>query len=159
MARPSVYDEQIAPYLKQIATLRENGFSHEDIAKALKVNERTYYRHKAQIEEFCQSIKNGDEELVKQGKISLLKLMTGYEKKKVVKQYRYENGKKVLVGETETIEQVGPEPSSVYFGLVNKSNGEFKHKQEVVIDDSNDEIAPSFYEALREKYETNTKPQ
>ena len=54
--------------------------------------------------------------------------MTGYTKRRVVKKFKYINGEKVLDSEDETIEEVGPEPSSVYFGLVNKSGGEFKHR-------------------------------
>lgn len=148
--RPSVYDTKIEPNLKYISILRESGVSHETIASVIGIGRSTYFKHLKNIDEFVDSIKNGDEELVKTGKMSLLKLMTGYTKRRVVKKFKYINGEKVLDSEDETIEEVGPEPSSVYFGLVNKSGGEFKHRQEVTINDDNDDVVPSFMEVLKD---------
>jgi len=129
--RPSVYNTKIEPHLKEIAILREHGVSDRDIANMLKIAYSTYRLHRDAIDEFSAHIKMGDESLVRQGKLSLLKMMTGYTKTKITKKYKYEDGIKVLVEENEIIEEVGPEPSSVFFGLVNKSNGEFQHRQEV----------------------------
>lgn len=131
VGRPSVYDKRIQPNLKSIAILKENGMSHDDIAKVMGIGRSTYYKHLSMIDEFVDATKNGDEELLKNGKLSLAKMIMGYTKRKVVKKYEYIAGVKTLTDETETLEDVGPEPSSVYFALVNKSNGEFRHKQEV----------------------------
>lgn len=166
--RPSVYDTRIKPFLREITALREKGISHKDIAKMLNIAESTYFLHKSKIEEFSERIKIGDEELVNSGKASLKKLVDGFERKITTKKYKYYyptldvskderiyfdedlalEGIKYLNEETVRIEEIAPEPSSVYFALVNKTNGEFRHRQDVVVEQTEIPVQKSFRDLL-----------
>lgn len=147
MARVS-YETHIQPKLKEIAVLREAGISHDSIAEMLKVGRSFYYKHKALVDEFVDATKNGDAELVKSGRVALRKLVDGYTRKKITNKYIYIDGVKTLVETNEIIEEIGPEPSSVYFALVNKTNGEFRHRDKDDSFEGHDDVEPTMIERL-----------
>jgi len=146
--RPSLYETKIKPHLKTIAILREQGVSHDDIVKLMGISKTTYYKYMILIDEFVNAIKNGDKELVNNAKMSLGKLVSGYDRTITTYKYKYIDGVEVLCNKDVRVEQVGPEPSSVYFALVNKSNGEFKHRDNNSDSEEYDTVEPTVIEKL-----------
>lgn len=146
--RPSVYSTRIEPNLKYIAMLREQGVNHDDIAKMINVAPSTYYKHKAEIEKFSELLKDSDAEIVEKVENKLYDLALG--RGQVVKRkYRYlDDGTEILF--EKTVEDIAPDKVAQFFVLTNLANERWKHKQDVIINDTNDNVE-SFAEVLKEK--------
>lgn len=52
MARPSLYEKRIKPYLSEITELMGKGVTRAEIAKKYGISERTLYKYQKEINEF-----------------------------------------------------------------------------------------------------------
>ena len=127
--RPSKYDTHIKPYLREIRQLRAIGTEYSKIAQMLHIGETTLYKHKAEIEEFAESIKKGDNQLVDEMEATLYDLAKG----KVVRnktKINYSADGKILNRE-ETTEELAPNLGALIFSLTNLAPDKWKNKQSV----------------------------
>lgn len=145
--RPSVYEKRIKPHLEKINTLRENGFNHEDIAQMLGIARSTYFKHKAEIEEFSDSLKNSDGKLISQLEDSLYKRALGKAVKKTRTVETYGNGKKKII---EREEDVIASDVAIFFALTNLAPDKWKHKQDIQL--STEDELPTFADVMKEAY-------
>lgn len=79
MARPSKYDKEIKPHLKEIKKAVEAGATIEEIAKAFNVAASTIYKYKADKKEFSEIFTRGRAQVVFEIKAALLKKALGFE--------------------------------------------------------------------------------
>lgn len=149
--RPSKYDTHIKPYLREIRQLRAIGTEYSKIAKMLHIGESTLYKHKADIEEFVESIKKGDEQLIDEMEATLYDLARGNVVRKKVKINYNTQGE--ILNKEETTEQLAPNLGALIFSLTNLAPDKWKNKQEVNLE-SNDNIAPSFADIVKGQYES-----
>lgn len=151
--RPNKYVTNIEPYIHEIRVLRENNVEYSKIAKMLNIAESTLYKHKAQIEEFAEYIKKGDETVIANYEKSLHSLANGTYvavREKIV----YEADKKTVRSYEVTKEYGKPELGAVIFGLTNMAPEKWSNTQTINLE-SNDDISPSFKEVVKKQYETN----
>ena len=154
--RPNKYDTNIQPYLREIQILRSNGVEYETIANMLNIAQSTLYKHKAQIEEFMESIKKSDEGLILELEKSLYSLAKGtylQVREKIV----YEGNTDVIKSREVTKEYGKPELGANIFALINLASDKWKNKREetVVYDDEN--ITPSFEAVVQKNHEESTQ--
>lgn len=143
MGRPSVYDTRIKPNLQMIAELRMQGKTHDDIIQLLGISKTAYFKHKREIEDFTHLLKNSDAELIAKLENSLYDLALGKAKETTITT----NDK----GHEETrVKQLAPNNVALFFALTNLKGEKWKHKQEVVVDDANDDLQ-SFEEVLKNR--------
>lgn len=86
MARPSKYDTEVKPFLKEIQQAVEAGATNEEIAEAFGISLTSIYKYKKEKKEFADAFTRGREKVVIQIKAALLKKALGFE---------YEEEKKV----------------------------------------------------------------
>lgn len=79
MARPSKYDTEVKPYLKDIEKAVEAGATNEEIAKAFNISLSSIYKYKAEKKEFADAFARGREKVVIEIKAALLKKALGFE--------------------------------------------------------------------------------
>lgn len=160
--RPSVYNTRIAPHIEKIITLRAAGFLYDDIASMINVAPSTLYKHKLEIEEFSESLKNADDELITTLEHSLYSLAKGTYKqvrKKTI--YEADGLTPKLVEVTE--EYGKPELGAVIFALTNKDNDHWKNKQDFSMNgriDTDIEVpsfADEFKRMMKEQYANTDK--
>lgn len=126
--RPSAYETRIKPFLNSIAILRREGKTHDEIAKMLNIAQSTYFKHKAEIETFTESLNKSDDGLVEKMEATLYDLANG--RVKVTKiEYKYVDGEEIPV--KKTVDQLPPNPASLFFGLSNLRPNKWKHRQEL----------------------------
>ena len=106
MARKSLYNDQVKPYLEQIREMASQGLSQNQIADALRINTRTLQKYMEVEEDLRLAMNSGREVAIAEVENALYKSAIG-EKVKVqkgmkVKKVIYENGRKK--GEVETVE-------------------------------------------------------
>lgn len=106
MARKSLYETQVKPYLSQIEEMAQNGISQAQIASMLKINTRTFEKYLTEEEDLRKAVYSGREVAIKEVENALYKSAIGskelVKKGMKVKKVIYENGRKK--GEVETIE-------------------------------------------------------
>lgn len=106
MARKSIYETQVKPYIKQIEEMAKNGLSQSQIASQLKVNLRTLARYIEEEQELADAIYSGRQVAIKELENALFKSALGYtetlKKGMKVKKIKYANGKKEA--EVEVVE-------------------------------------------------------
>lgn len=144
VGRPSVYDTRIKPFLHQIHKLREAGFNHDEIWPMLNIASSTYYKHMKEIEQFTELLKSGDANLLENLKSSLYQIALGQAKKVVRVERTDANGNKSY---EERVEDLPPNQTALFFSLTNLDPENWKHKQDVVINNYDDEV-DSFAESL-----------
>jgi len=135
-----------------------NGQNETEIAKSLKISLTCFKTHKHL---FKSHIKKGRDESfddhLSEVKGSLLSLCLPFEELKTVKKNN-KKGKLVIVEETRINRQ--PNPTSVFFFLVNKSKGEFRSINNPAVEgDSNKGEIRSWFEAARKRFEDKNKPK
>lgn len=79
MARPSKYDTEIKPYLKEIKEAVQNGATVEEIAKAFNIAVSTLHKYKAEKKELKDAFTRGRAKVVIDIKGALLKKALGFE--------------------------------------------------------------------------------
>jgi len=133
MGRKSDYTRKVKPRLNEVVDLISKGQPEYKVYELLGVSESSWFDYKNKYPELPEAIKKGQAlqlELVKQ---SLMKGAVGYEfeeVKEVVTVGR--DGKKVLKKEI-TKKHYAPSPTLIIFYLLNKSNGEFRDKKELLL--------------------------
>lgn len=152
--RPNAYDNKIQPYLREIGILRSQGVLYSQIAKMLHITESTLYKHKAYIEEFTESTKNGENQLIDELEATLYDLAKGNVVRKKTKIEYYPDGK--VRSKEETEEQLAPNVAALIFSLTNLAPDKWNNKQEVNLA-VNDDKSPTITEAVREQYEAHHK--
>lgn len=99
MARPSLYETKIKPYLEEIAELIGQGIPKAQIAERFGISERTLYKYQREIEEFQKTTAAGRKRAVKELEATAFKSATGYfitvqkVMKVLVKEYDEDSGK------------------------------------------------------------------
>lgn len=149
--RPNVYDTKIKPYLKQIHTLRRQGYTHDDIYPMLNIAKSSYFKHKREIEEFSHSINNADAELIAQLENSLYDLALGRAKKTIEVERDIWDDKqdKFIRKNVETrVETLPPNNTSLIFALSNLKNDKWKQRQDITYELSDDD-EDTFEEAVK----------
>jgi hypothetical protein len=127
--RPSKYDTHIKPYLREIRQLRAIGTEYSKIAQMLHIGETTLYKHKGEIEEFAESIKKGDNQLVDEMEATLYDLAKGKVVRKKSKINYNADGK--ILNREETTEELAPNLGALIFSLTNLAPDKWKNKQSV----------------------------
>ena len=146
--RPNVYDTKLKPYLQQIRVLRQAGTEYKVIAKMLNIAESSLYKHKAEIEEFTETIKNGEDELIVSLEKSLYNLALGTYKQ--VKTKTVYDADKTTVRSYEVSEEYGkPELGSIIFALTNRAPDTWKNKREENISFDNEDVIPAFADVIK----------
>lgn len=79
MARPSKYDTEIKPHLKEIKEAVQNGATVEEIAKAFNIAVSTLHKYKAEKKELKDAFTRGRAKVVIDIKGALLKKALGFE--------------------------------------------------------------------------------
>lgn len=106
MARKSLYDTNVKPYLTQIKEMAEQGISQTEIARQLNINSRTFENYIANEQELRDAVYSGRQVAIKEVENALYKSAIGEKvivrKGMKVKKVVYENGRKK--GEVETVE-------------------------------------------------------
>lgn len=126
--RPSVYDQRIQPFLREITALRVAGVNYDVIAKMLKIGESTLYKHKAYIEEFLEATKKADGGLVEKLEASLYDMALG--RVKVTKTKTYYNGDGSVRAKEEAVETLAPNPIALIFSLTNLAPDKWRKNQD-----------------------------
>lgn len=150
--RPNKYDNQLKPYIEYIGILRREGMLYKDIAQMLNIAESTLYKHKAEIEEFSEIIKSSDDYIVEKTEATLYKAAWG-EVKTTKEKVVYDSEGNIKSKEVTT-DVLAPNVASMIFILTNKAPDKWSNTQTVTLD-TNDNIAPSFSEVLKEAHETD----
>lgn len=114
MARPSLYETQIEPHLKEIRELLAQGIPKAQIAHKFGISESTFYKYQREIESFQETAKTGRERSVKRLEGTAFNAAMGYyvnvkKGMKVMRKEYDENGKLKCVNET-----VEPYEETVY---------------------------------------------
>ena len=148
--RPSVYETRIKPYMRYIAQMRIDGYTHDDIAKFLRVGNATYYKHKAEIEGFSDTLKDSEEDLVEQIEASMYQLALGKVKTTDVTVEYDADGN--VSGKREVVKEHKPDRVSQFFALTNLKGDKWKHKQDFTFAQYDDEV-DSFADALKDKHD------
>lgn len=131
IGRPSVYDTRIKPNLKLIHTLRANGYTHMQIIKLLDISETSYYKHKAEIDEFTESFKKADATLINQLENSLYDLALGRAQKVVeVNKETIDMNGNIRDIKEKRVETLAPHATSIFFALNNLDGSNWKHRNE-----------------------------
>lgn len=140
MARKSLYDDQVKPYLSEIEEMSRSGLSHNQIASNLKVNLRTFERYISDEEELRKAVYSGREVAIKELENALFKSALGYtetlQKGMKVKKVVYENGKKK--GEVEVVEpyqeqiHIKPDTQAGIFLLTNWSKEKYAKDPQMI---------------------------
>ncbi len=128
--RPNKYTTNIEPFIDEIRILRANGIEYDKIAKMLNIAPSTLYKHKAEIGEFSEYVKIGDDELIGQYEKSLHSLALGTYiavKEKTV----YEADRKTVKSYEVTKEYGKPDLGAIVFGSTNIAPDKWKNKQSV----------------------------
>lgn len=106
MARKSLYDTNVKPYLPQIKEMAEQGISQVEIARQLNINSRTFENYISNEQELRDAVYSGRQVAIKEVENALYKSAIGekviVKKGMKVKKVIYENGRKK--GEVETVE-------------------------------------------------------
>lgn len=116
------------------ALIKKDTYTIAEICSNVGISESCYYKWQAENAEFTESIARArqqfDEEIVKEAKNSLRKLINGFEVEEKVTVYTNDaNGKPKIKEQKVVKKHIPPNPSSVEYALNNKSNGEYKNKQ------------------------------
>lgn len=149
--RKNIYNTRIEPNLELIHSLRSKDFTHEAIIGMLGIASSTYYKYKAEIDAFSETIKKANDDLVEKVEATMYDLAMG-KVKTTKEEYKFIDGEEVLV--KRTIDQLSPDKVAQFFILTNRAGDKWKHKQEIS-NDFNLEITPSFNEVLKEQWDKN----
>ena len=132
MARPSLYETKIKPYLEEIAELIGQGIPKAQIAAKFGISERTLYKYQREIEEFKKTATAGRAPAVKTLEATAFKSATGYYitvkkvAKLIVKEYDADSGKLKSVREVlepyEEEQYYPPQNAMLIFLLKNWSD-------------------------------------
>ena len=120
MARPSKYKPEFARVAQKMAKL---GATDIEVADALEIDIRTFYRWVSSNNEFCHSLKMGKEEADKRVERSLYVRATGYEHDEV--DIRVVGGQIV---QTPIRKYYPPDATSCIFWLKNRKPAEWREK-------------------------------
>lgn len=103
MGRPSKYDTEIKPHLKEIEEAVQAGATDKEIAEAFGIAESTIYKYKKEKKEFSQAFVRGREKIVFEIKGALLKKALGftYKERKTVAKKDKDGDNIVMVEEYE----------------------------------------------------------
>ena len=131
MARPSLYETKIKPYLAEIQELMAKGVPKAEIAAQFGISESTLYKYQREIEDFKKAATAGRERAVKQLENAAFQSAIGHMvtvtkgMKCVVKDYD-ESGKVIKVREViepyEETQYIPPNAAVLCFLLKNWSN-------------------------------------
>ncbi len=131
--RPNVYETKVKPHKQAIVAMRAGGISYEEIAKLLNIAQSTLYKHKAEIEDLSEAIKNGNTILIDELEATMYDLAKG--RVKVTKhKYKYDDKDTAYLIET-TVEQLPPNLGALIFSLTNLAPDRWKNKQEISMPD------------------------
>lgn len=105
-----------------------------EICANVNISESCYYNWQANVVEFGESIARArerfDEQLVKEAKNSLRKLVNGYEVEEKTTVYQNDKDGKPKIKEQKVVKKhIQPNPNSVEFALTNKAPDEYKNRQ------------------------------
>ncbi len=78
MARPSLYETKIKPYLEEIRELIGQGIPKAQIAAKFGISESTLYKYQREIEDFKQTATAGKQVAVKELEATAFKSATGH---------------------------------------------------------------------------------
>lgn len=79
MGRPSKYDTEVKPHLKEIEEAVKAGATDKEIAEAFGISESSIYKYKKEKVEFSQAFTRGRKQIVFKIKGALLKKALGFE--------------------------------------------------------------------------------
>lgn len=79
MGRPSKYDTEVKPHLKEIEEAVKAGATDKEIAEAFGISESSIYKYKKEKKEFSQAFTRGRKQIVFTIKAALLKKALGFE--------------------------------------------------------------------------------
>ena len=94
--RPNKYDTEIKPKLRFVRSMVRDGYSNEDIAEMLNINQDTIYEYKKKFPEFAECFDK--EDIVDLVEKTFINRLTGkYKAEKEVYERDKETGEMVLV--------------------------------------------------------------
>lgn len=120
--------------VKKICDLiSKDTYTIAEICASVNISERCYYDWQANNAEFAESIayarEKFDEQLVKEAKNSLRKLVNGYEVEEKTTVYQNDKDGKPKIKEQKVVKKhIQPNPNSVEFALTNKVPHEYKNR-------------------------------
>lgn len=118
--RPTKYETNVKPRLKEVAEWRENGWTEEKIAKELGVSRTAMREYKKLYPEFLRTIKSGNAALVEDLRGALVRRAKGYQYIETKKIYeRNEDGQLVHVRTEETTKSQPPDVAAINLALKN----------------------------------------
>ena len=115
--RPNKYTTNIEPFLNEIRVLRVNGIEYHTIAKMLNIAPSTLYKHKDEIEEFSEYLKETDNIIVDKTEKTLYKLAWGEVKTTKIKTVYNSDG--TIRTKEETTDVLAPNVAANIFILTN----------------------------------------
>lgn len=121
--RPSPYKEE---YAEQAAKLCALGATDQEMADFFNVDVRTFYRWKAQHDNFCQAIKTAKEIADERVERSLYEKAVGYERDEV--DIRVVEGEII---QTPIRKFFPPDSTAAIFWLKNRKPEQWREKQEI----------------------------
>jgi hypothetical protein len=127
--RPNKYDTHIKPYLRQLAILRSHGEEYDAIAKMFHIAPSTLYKHKAEVEEFSESLKKGDQLLIGELEATLYDLAKGNVVRSKTKIEYTPDG--LIKSKEVTTENLAPNVAALIFSLTNLAPEKWRNKSDV----------------------------
>ena len=140
MARPTMWQTHIKPYLEEIEAIKKQGKTDKQIAEYLGIGYTTLIENKKKHIELAQALKKGKNELVLKLESALYKrAIGGYYTKKVTRtwvEHKDEDGNLIqgAVQVSETLTEERPEVGALVFALKNLDPERWKDKTEQNVD-------------------------
>lgn len=119
--RPTKYETNVKPRLKEVEAWRNAGWSEEEIADELHITRQTLATYRKRYPEFFNALKKQTDEIVKRLKGALVKAAEGYQYPEIKKIYERnkETGKMEHVRTEETIKTAPPSVAAINLALKN----------------------------------------
>jgi ribosomal protein L44E len=133
MARPTIYDPAVHP--KDARKYAELMYTDLEIAAALKIGERTYYRWRTKYRQFRQAVNEGKEKPNREVEASLRQLCLPHKLRRVVAvpAPTDEDPKRTKIIRVEE-QDVDPNPRSVEFFLKNRRRDKWAERIGISVD-------------------------
>lgn len=125
--RPSKYETNVKPYLKQIEQWVRNGLTEEEIAKKCNVAYSTFREYKKQFSALADALKSNRELADLEVEASLFKRATGYEYDEVTKELI--DGE--LVVTKVVTKQMAPDTTAQIYWLKNRLPHIYRDRHEI----------------------------
>lgn len=106
--------------LEIIKGWRRSGLTLEDVASQIRVTKQTLLNWRHRNDYFKEALSMTVEEATAQIENALFKSAEGSFYNEIQKEYKYEHGQKILVGEKHITRYVPPVPTSIIFYLSNR---------------------------------------